>query len=119
MTNLVVKIQTMDEWSAGVASAMKAAQAGRLRAKPHSVSFPTYADMHETLAPSRLEIIKVLAGQGSLAIREVARRVGRDVQAVHRDVTRLINAGIIERDEKGVRFDYDGLKFAFEVGAAA
>jgi len=35
---------------------------------------------------------------------------------VHRDVTRLINAGVIERDERGIRFDYDGLKFAFEVG---
>lgn len=115
MTSLVVKIETMDEFKARAVKSMKDAQKGK--AKPyHGISFPTYADMHETLAPPCLEIIRALAGQGPLAIREVARRVGRDVQAVHRDVTRLINAGVIERDERGIRFDYDGLKFAFEVG---
>jgi len=119
MTSLHIRIESLNDFGARVAGAMKAAQAGRLRAKPHSISFPTYAAMHETLAPSRLEIIKALAGQGPLAIREVARRVGRDVQAVHRDVTRLINAGVIERDEAGVRFDYDGLQFAFKVEVAA
>ncbi|MBA2127415.1 transcriptional regulator [Hyphomicrobium methylovorum] len=118
MTNLLIKIQSTEEWKRGALAALKAAQKGKTKAE-HSVGFPTYSDMHETLAPSRLEIIKALAGQGPLAIREVARRVGRDVQAVHRDVTRLINAGVIERDEKGVRFDYDGLKFEFKVELAA
>lgn len=116
MKNLTVKIETLNDFGARVVGAMKAAQAGSLRPTPHSISFPSYAAMHETLAPSRLEIIKALAGQGPLAIREVARRVKRDVQAVHRDVTRLINAGVIERDERGVRFDYDGLRFDFMVG---
>lgn len=49
--------------------------------------------MRDTLAPNRMEIINALAGQGPLAISEVARRVGRDVQAVHRDVTRLTIGG--------------------------
>jgi predicted transcriptional regulator len=38
-----------------------------------SVNFATYDDMHQVLAPSRLAIVKALAGQGALSIREVAR----------------------------------------------
>lgn len=54
-----------------------------------------------------------------MSIREVARRVGRDVQAVHRDVMRLINAGVVDRTDKGVEFPYDRIRFDFDVPAAA
>lgn len=75
--------------------------------------------MHRILAPSRLALVKTLAGQGALSIRELARRVGRDVQAVHRDVTTLINSGVIERSDKGVEFPYENIHFEFDVRAAA
>jgi predicted transcriptional regulator len=54
-----------------------------------------------------------------LAIREVARRVGRDVQAVHKDVTTLVNAGVRDRTDAGVEFPYGQLHFEFDVKAAA
>lgn len=115
-STLRIKIETLDVWGSRVVEAMKEAQAGRLRASPHSISFPTYAAMHEALTPARQDILKALAGQGPLAIREVARRVGRDVQ---QDITRLINAGVVEHDDSGgVRFDYDSLQFSFVVGSA-
>lgn len=41
-----------------------------------------------------------MTGQGPLAIREVARRVGRDVNAVHGDVHALIDAGLLDKTEK-------------------
>lgn len=84
-----------------------------------SISFASYDDMHRVLTPSRLTIVKALAGQGPLAIREVARRVGRDVQAVHKDVTTLVNAGVIDRAEAGMEFPYDRIHFEFDVQAAA
>lgn len=46
-----------------------------------------------------------------MSIRELARRVGRDVQAVHRDVTTLINSGVIERSDKGIEFPYENIHF--------
>ena len=46
-------------------------------------------------------------------------RFGRDVQAVHRDVTTLANAGVIDRTEKGVEFPYGNIHFEFDVSAAA
>jgi predicted transcriptional regulator len=84
-----------------------------------SVNFTSYDDMHRVLAPLRLAIIKALAGQGVLSIREVARRVERDVQAVHRDVTTLINAGIVDRMESGVEFPYERIHFEYDVSVAA
>lgn len=39
--------------------------------------------------------------QGEIAIRELARRVGRDVRRVHEDVQVLIELGLVERDAAG------------------
>jgi predicted transcriptional regulator len=38
-----------------------------------------------------------MTGQGEMSIREVARRVHRDVKAVHGDVATLIRAGLPDR----------------------
>lgn len=119
MRTLHIRIETMDEVKAGFVKAWEDAAAGKPVTPDHGVSFASYEDMHRVLAPLRLAIVKAMAGQGPLSIREVARRVGRDVQAVHRDVTTLINAGIIDREEGGIVFPYDEIDFAFKVSAAA
>jgi len=51
------------------------------------------------LTAKRWDVLKAMTGQGPLTIREVARRVGRDVKAVHGDVHALIDAGLLERTE--------------------
>jgi len=47
------------------------------------------------LTAKRWELVKVLCGAGPVSIREAARRVDRDVKAVHSDVTALLNAGLL------------------------
>lgn len=42
-----------------------------------------------------------------------ARRVGRDVRAVHGDITALLNVGILERAEGGIIFPYEAIKVEF------
>lgn len=116
MNNLIVRLGSFDDTSRRLAEADQREREGM----PHpeaaaAVEFASYEQMHRVLAPARLTIVKTLAGQGSLSIREVARRVGRDIQAVHRDVTTLINAGVIDRTEAGVEFPYDTLHFEFDV----
>lgn len=119
MTTLHIRIEAQDEFWSGLKERFKAADAGTPIANGHSLSFNSYDDMYRVLAPSRLAIVKALAGQGPMSIREVARRVGRDVQAVHRDVTTLINNGVVDRDEHGISFPYDEIDFQFKVTAAA
>lgn len=119
MTTLTVRLSTTDEANDRLLEAARKAEAGEIVEEEHSLNFASYDSMHKILAPSRLAIVKVLAGQGPLAIREVARRVGRDVQAVHRDVMTLVNAGVIDRTEDGVEFPYDLIHFEYDVSAAA
>ncbi len=119
MNTLTVRLSTAADAKARFVAAGKRALAGEAVEAGATLDFGSYDDMHRVLAPSRLAIVKALAGQGALSIREVARRVGRDVQAVHRDVTTLINAGVIDRTDKGIEFPYARIHFEFDVRAAA
>ena len=52
-----------------------------------------------------------MTGAGPLSIRETARRVERDVKAVHGDVTALLNAGLLRKTDAGqVEFPFDAIK---------
>lgn len=119
MSTLTVGIGSMADARARFLEAAAGAVAGRASAAEPAIYFASYDEMHRVLAPARLAIVKAMAGQGPLAIREVARRVGRDVQAVHRDVVTLSDAGIVDRSEAGVTFPHDRIHFEFDVGAAA
>ncbi|PZQ45417.1 MAG: transcriptional regulator [Rhodovulum sulfidophilum] len=119
MSTLTVRLGAMFDSKARFIEAVRLAQAGTAAEAVPTLNFASYDDMHRILAPSRLAIVKALGGQGALSIREVARRIGRDVKAVHRDVTTLVNAGVIDRSERGVEFPYDGIRFDFDLGVAA
>ncbi|MGH7086647.1 MAG: hypothetical protein ACREFN_16850 [Acetobacteraceae bacterium] len=89
----------------------KAERAARL-------DFPDISDAWKVLSDKRRTIIQVMAGQGPLSIREIARRVGRDVRAVHSDVRLLQYAGVLDKTEDGrMILPYKTIKFEFTVEA--
>ncbi len=75
MTTLTVRLSTIADAKARIVEAGRCALAGDTVEAVPSVNFTSYDDMHRVLAPSRLAIVKALAGQEALSIREVARRV--------------------------------------------
>lgn len=83
------------------------------------ISFASVELLWQTLTSKRWTVLYAMTGQGELSIREVARRVRRDVKAVHGDVTALIHAGVIERTERGVVFTYDAVHVDFTLTKAA
>lgn len=83
------------------------------------ISFTSIELLWKVLTAKRWEILHAMTGQGELAIREVARRVGRDVKAVHGDVVALLHAGVLERSDAGVVFPYDAVHVDFTLGKAA
>ena len=83
------------------------------------ISFTSIELLWKVLTVKRWEILHAMTGQGELAIREVARRVGRDVKAVHGDVTALIQAGVLERSDAGVSFPYEAVHVDFTLRRAA
>ena len=94
-----------------------AAFAGKLQGA--HISFATVELLWQTLTRKRWELLKAMTGQGPMTIREAARRVGRDVKAVHGDVHALLDAGVLERTEDGrVVFPYDAVHVDFVLEAA-
>lgn len=84
------------------------------------ISFASEDLLWKTLTPKRWALLKIMAGQGPLTIREVARRTRRDVRAVHSDVHALLKAGVLDRDEgRHVQFSYDAIHVDFVLKAAA
>jgi predicted transcriptional regulator len=60
-----------------------------------------------------------MTGAGPLSIREVARRVGRDVKSVHGDVHALLKAGVLDHAADGrILFPYDEIHVDFVLRAA-
>jgi predicted transcriptional regulator len=83
------------------------------------ISFATPELLWQVLTAKRWEILKTLCGVGPVSIREAARRVERDVKAVHGDITALLNAGVMSRTEDGrVEFPFEVVRVEFELRAA-
>jgi predicted transcriptional regulator len=87
--------------------------------KSARISFATPELLWQVLTAKRWELLKTLCGAGRVSIREAARRVHRDVKAVHGDITVLIAAGVLVRVEGGgVEFPFDAVKVEFLLQAA-
>mgnify|MGYP001098411108 CR=1 FL=1 len=76
--------------------------------KSARISFASPELLWQVLTAKRWELLKALCGAGPISIREAARRVNRDVKAVHSDVTALLSVGVLDRAEGG------GIVFPFE-----
>lgn len=105
---------------ASVETAKKRAKAAlRGEAQGAFITFRTHEDMWSTLTANRWGIVKALTGAGPLGVRELARRVGRDVKGVHTDATLLVRAGVIDRTAQGkLSFPYDTVHVEFVLEAA-
>jgi predicted transcriptional regulator len=83
------------------------------------ISFATPELLWKVLTAKRWEILKAMCGEGPLTVREIARRVDRDVKSVHTDLTALLNAGVLDRADTGqVVFPYESVKVEFLLQAA-
>ena len=75
------------------------------------ISFATPELLFRLMTAKRWELIRTLAGAGPLTIREAARRVDRDVKAVHGDVHALLNAGVLRKTEDAlIVFPFDAIR---------
>jgi predicted transcriptional regulator len=71
------------------------------------------------LTAKRWELLKAMAGGGAMSLREAARRVGRDVKAVHADVHALLAAGVVRKNADGkIEFPFDAVHVDFVLKAA-
>jgi predicted transcriptional regulator len=107
-----MKIVTLDvrDPSDSMADSIQAWKTGKSE-KSARISFASPELLWRVLTEKRWKLLKVLCGTGPVSIREAARRVGRDVKAVHGDVTALLNAGILVRTDNGrIVFPFEAVK---------
>ena len=115
MKTVVLDVRSLADTLADASRAMKTGRADR----EVRISFATPELLWRVLTANRWELLKALCGAGPVSIREAARRVKRDVKAVHGDVTALLNAGVLERaQEGGIVFPFEAVKVEFMLEAA-
>jgi predicted transcriptional regulator len=113
MSTVTIGVDSLGDTQRRVAAAFRGKKQGA------RISFASEDLLWKTLTPKRWALLKLMAGQGSMAIREVARRAKRDVRAVHSDVHVLLRTGVLEKTEEGgVIFTYDAIHVDFLLKAA-
>lgn len=115
MNTVVLEVRSLAETLSDAARLMNAGRAEH----EARIGFATPELLWQVLTSKRWQLLKAMCGAGPMSIREAARRVGRDVKAVHGDVTALLNAGLVERTADGrVEFPFDAVKVEFVLPAA-
>ena len=93
-------ITLQPNWKAALRTAGKRSQAQTYQGEV--LNFESPGAFFSRLSERRWELVRALQGQGTLAVRELARRVERDVKRVHEDVQVLADLGLVERTESGI-----------------
>ncbi len=115
MKTVVLEVHSLTETLADVSHLM---QIGRTEGEEH-IAFASPELLWKVLTAKRWELLKALCGAGPVSIRELARRVGRDVKAAHGDVTVLLAAGVLNHGKDGgIEFPYQAVKVEFMLRAA-
>lgn len=65
------------------------------------IAFESMETFLKVLTPNRWALLRTLRSRGPSSIRALAQALGRDYRGVHADVTALVDAGLIERDDSG------------------
>jgi len=115
MNTVVLEVRSLADALADAARSMKTGKADT----EARIGFASPELLWQVLTAKRWELLKAMRGAGPLSIREVARRVERDVKAVHGDVKALLDAGVLNHGKNGgVEFPFDAVRVEFMLEAA-
>jgi predicted transcriptional regulator len=112
---VVLEVRSLKETLDDATRVMKTGRAER----EARIGFASPELLWQVLTAKRWELLKAMCGAGPISIREAARRVGRDVKAVHGDVKALLDAGLLSRNAVGaIEFPFESVKVEFMLRAA-
>ena len=115
MTTLTLDVRSLPDSLADFARAWNTGEAD----PGPRLSFATPELLWKVLTAKRWELLKAMAAQGPMTLREAARRVSRDVKSVHGDAHALLDAGVLHKTDDGqLAFPYDAVRVEFLLRAA-
>lgn len=96
-------ITTNPDWKSALRAAGQRASKGLATREyqGETLNFETPGSFFSRLTENRWQLLNELLGSGTVGVRELARRLGRDVKRVHADAAVLVELGLIEKGENG------------------
>jgi predicted transcriptional regulator len=118
MSKRTLTITLQPDWKAALREAGRRASARSYQGEV--LNFESPGAFFGRMTERRWTIVRALQGQGEISLRELARRVERDVKRVHEDVQELLELGLVERGEGGgVVCPFSTVHIDMELRAAA
>ena len=112
MKTVTLQVATLEEVKRPAQDAFKGKKQGA------RISLTTPELLFRLMTAKRWELVRAMAGAGPLTIRGVARRVNRDVKAVHGDVQALLHTGILQKSGGLIVFPFDAIRVDVMLRAA-
>ncbi len=118
MKDRILTITLQPDWKAALRAAGRRARSRSYQGEV--LNFESAGAFFGHLSERRWALVHALQGQGEMAVRELARRVGRDMRRVHDDVQALAEIGLVERSASGgVVCPFGAVHIDMEIRAAA
>ncbi len=90
------------------------------RTPDYRLSFESARTLFAELTPARLDLLNTLRGIGPCSIYALAKAADRNYSNVHTDITRLIELGLVERNEDDtVEVKFDAVEIRMPLARAA
>ena len=114
---LRICVMTIDEMKAYTLASARNLDAG-IAPTVSLRAFATQELLWKKLTPKRLEILDEMVGAGPMSIRELARRMRRDVKAVHGDVHVLLGDKLLTKTVAGeIVLPFDAVRLELDMKA--
>lgn len=104
MSEVRLHVEGRDAFTERTMAMARRLDRGERKVRATHISFESMESLLRVLTPNRWTLLRTLRGLGPASIRSLARTLGRDYRGVHADVSALIDAGLIERDDKALVF---------------
>ncbi|HEU0231488.1 MAG TPA: hypothetical protein VFR20_13040 [Burkholderiaceae bacterium] len=107
------------EWKAALRDAGAVAEKGLREGvyQGETLNFESPGAFFSRLTANRWAMLGELQGAGGVGVRELARRLYRDVKRVHEDAAVLVELGLLERTESGALVcPYDDIHVDMHLG---
>lgn len=120
MSKIEIGVQSLKQMGADILAAWNAAEQGDLPPAKEALYFSDMHGLLSTLTPARWKLLEVLKASGPLSVYALAKQAGRHYSNVYTDVARLLELGLMARDEQQrvyVPWDEIHADFALRVAA--
>jgi len=101
MRKIVTVGGTLEESGKNLIAVIDRVERGESVDPTDRVNFASWSALASVMTDRRLELLQHLRRHPAENIRQLATALGRDYKRVYEDVTRLEQAGLIDRDELG------------------